>query len=32
MEFRANCGAVWSYNWVSIPMIYTQVCNSKLTT
>ncbi|EFX88204.1 hypothetical protein DAPPUDRAFT_41836 [Daphnia pulex] len=26
LEFRANCGALWSYNWVSIPMIYTQVC------
>lgn len=25
LEFRANCGALWSYNWVSIPMIYTQV-------
>ncbi|XP_032790943.1 bestrophin-2 [Daphnia magna] len=26
LEFRANCGALWSYNWVSIPMVYTQVC------
>ncbi|KAK4021237.1 hypothetical protein OUZ56_003156 [Daphnia magna] len=26
LEFRANCGALWSYNWVSIPIIYTQVC------
>nr|CAH0103871.1 unnamed protein product [Daphnia galeata] len=26
LEFRASCGALWSYNWVSIPMIYTQVC------
>ena len=25
LEFRANCGALWSYNWVSIPMVYTQV-------
>lgn len=25
LDFRAQCGAVWSYNWVSIPMVYTQV-------
>jgi Bestrophin, RFP-TM, chloride channel len=28
LDFRANCGILWSYNWVSIPMIYTQVSNT----
>ncbi|KAG1672103.1 Bestrophin-2 [Nymphon striatum] len=25
-EFRAKCGMLWSYDWVSIPLVYTQVC------
>ena len=25
-EFRARCGLLWCYDWVSIPMVYTQVC------
>ena len=25
-EFRARCGLLWCYHWVSIPMVYTQVC------
>jgi len=24
-EFRAKCGLLWCYDWVSIPMVYTQV-------
>ncbi|GAB6033038.1 hypothetical protein CHUAL_012224 [Chamberlinius hualienensis] len=24
-EFRSKCGALWSYDWVSIPLVYTQV-------
>jgi len=24
-EFRARCGLLWCYDWVSIPMVYTQV-------
>ncbi|XP_043200458.1 bestrophin-1-like isoform X1 [Amphibalanus amphitrite] len=24
-EYRANCGLLWSYDWVSIPLVYTQV-------
>lgn len=33
-EFRAKCGLLWSYDWISIPLVYTQVpdqekgCNS----
>jgi len=26
-EFRAKCGLLWCYDWVSIPMVYTQVQN-----
>ena len=25
LEFRAKCGLLWCYDWVSIPMVYTQV-------
>ncbi|CAM1294685.1 BEST3 (predicted) [Pycnogonum litorale] len=24
-DFRAKCGMLWSYDWVSIPLVYTQV-------
>jgi len=24
-EYRARCGLLWCYDWVSIPMVYTQV-------
>ncbi|RWS01540.1 bestrophin-4-like protein, partial [Dinothrombium tinctorium] len=24
-EFREKCGLIWSYDWVSIPLVYTQV-------
>ncbi|XP_025411933.1 bestrophin-2-like isoform X2 [Sipha flava] len=24
-EFRAKCGMLWSYDWISIPLAYTQV-------
>ena len=24
-EFRSRCGLLWCYDWVSIPMVYTQV-------
>ncbi|KAG7202965.1 hypothetical protein KM043_010102 [Ampulex compressa] len=24
-EFRSKCGLLWSYDWVSIPLVYTQV-------
>ncbi|KAK8748044.1 hypothetical protein OTU49_016283 [Cherax quadricarinatus] len=24
-EFRQKCGMLWSYDWVSIPLVYTQV-------
>ncbi|XP_012216937.1 bestrophin-4-like [Linepithema humile] len=24
-EFRTKCGLLWSYDWVSIPLVYTQV-------
>lgn len=24
-EFRAKCGLLWSYDWISIPLAYTQV-------
>lgn len=24
-EFRAKCGLLWSYDWISIPLVYTQV-------
>ena len=27
-EFRAKCGLLWCYDWVSIPMVYTQVSNN----
>ncbi|XP_046652814.1 bestrophin-2-like [Daphnia pulicaria] len=25
LEFRSKCGILWSYDWVSIPLVYTQV-------
>ncbi|KAK8748043.1 hypothetical protein OTU49_016283 [Cherax quadricarinatus] len=25
LEFRAKCGLLWCYDWVSIPLVYTQV-------
>ncbi len=28
-EFRAKCGLLWCYDWVSIPMVYTQVSVTK---
>lgn len=28
-EFRSKCGLLWSYDWVSIPLVYTQVRTSK---
>lgn len=24
-EFRTKCGMLWSYDWISIPLVYTQV-------
>ncbi|XP_043254857.1 bestrophin-4-like [Colletes gigas] len=24
-EFRTKCGLLWSYDWISIPLVYTQV-------
>ena len=27
-EFRAKCGLLWCYDWVSIPMVYTQARTS----
>ena len=24
-EYRSQCGMLWSYDWVSIPLVYTQV-------
>ncbi|XP_069702966.1 bestrophin-3-like isoform X2 [Periplaneta americana] len=24
-EFRSKCGMLWSYDWVSLPLVYTQV-------
>lgn len=24
-EYRSKCGLLWSYDWVSIPLVYTQV-------
>ncbi|XP_054724620.1 bestrophin-1-like isoform X2 [Uloborus diversus] len=24
-EFRSKCGMLWSYDWISIPLVYTQV-------
>ncbi|KAG0430709.1 hypothetical protein HPB47_022447 [Ixodes persulcatus] len=24
-DFRAKCGLLWSYDWISIPLVYTQV-------
>lgn len=24
-DFRSKCGLLWSYDWVSIPLVYTQV-------
>uniref|UniRef100_A0A8D8S0K8 Bestrophin homolog n=2 Tax=Cacopsylla melanoneura TaxID=428564 RepID=A0A8D8S0K8_9HEMI len=24
-EFRSKCGILWSYDWISIPLVYTQV-------
>lgn len=24
-EFRSKCGLLWSYDWISIPLVYTQV-------
>ncbi|CAJ0584236.1 unnamed protein product, partial [Mesorhabditis spiculigera] len=25
MEFRGMCGMIWSYDWISVPLVYTQV-------
>jgi hypothetical protein len=25
MDFRGLCGLVWSYDWISVPLVYTQV-------
>lgn len=25
LEFRSRCGILWSFDWVSIPLVYTQV-------
>ncbi|KAK3914123.1 Bestrophin-2 [Frankliniella fusca] len=25
-EYRSQCGMLWSYDWVSIPLVYTQPC------
>ncbi|GIX91519.1 bestrophin-2 [Caerostris extrusa] len=24
-DFRSKCGLLWSYDWISIPLVYTQV-------
>ncbi|GFS68404.1 bestrophin-2, partial [Nephila pilipes] len=24
-EFRSKCGLLWGYDWISIPLVYTQV-------
>uniref|UniRef100_A0A1I7X5Y3 Bestrophin homolog n=1 Tax=Heterorhabditis bacteriophora TaxID=37862 RepID=A0A1I7X5Y3_HETBA len=28
MEFRSQCGMVWSYDWISVPLVYTQDASS----
>ncbi|KAK5975201.1 Bestrophin [Trichostrongylus colubriformis] len=25
LEYRGNCGMIWSYDWISVPLVYTQV-------
>ncbi|KAK6766237.1 hypothetical protein RB195_025871 [Necator americanus] len=25
LEFRGYCGMIWSYDWISVPLVYTQV-------
>uniref|UniRef100_A0A914XJ38 Bestrophin homolog n=1 Tax=Plectus sambesii TaxID=2011161 RepID=A0A914XJ38_9BILA len=25
MDFRGLCGTIWSYDWISVPLVYTQV-------
>ena len=25
LDFRGKCGTLWTYSWISIPLIYTQV-------
>uniref|UniRef100_A0A7E4V5L6 Bestrophin homolog n=1 Tax=Panagrellus redivivus TaxID=6233 RepID=A0A7E4V5L6_PANRE len=25
LAFRAQCGTIWSYDWISVPLVYTQV-------
>ena len=25
LEYRAKCGVLWCYDWVTIPLVYTQV-------
>nr|CAD7459896.1 unnamed protein product [Timema tahoe] len=29
-EFRSKCGLLWSYDWVSIPLVYTQNATTSL--
>ena len=30
-EYRSKCGLLWSYDWVSIPLVYTQVSSCEIT-
>lgn len=30
-EYRSKCGLLWSYDWVSIPLVYTQVSCFEIT-
>ena len=32
LEFRSKCGILWSYDWVSIPLVYTQVSSKNTET
>ncbi|KAK6011624.1 hypothetical protein OSTOST_23284, partial [Ostertagia ostertagi] len=24
LEYRGQCGMIWSYDWISVPLVYTQ--------
>ncbi|KAK6011364.1 hypothetical protein OSTOST_23557, partial [Ostertagia ostertagi] len=28
LEYRGQCGMIWSYDWISVPLVYTQVADS----
>ncbi|KAK6031111.1 hypothetical protein OSTOST_02741 [Ostertagia ostertagi] len=29
LEYRGQCGMIWSYDWISVPLVYTQVILEK---